>query len=135
MQIYKTDARPLPKSKPRLNSKKVNSGSRSMSKRDKRQIIPSNKNPKKLGPNDKPTQDKRNGTSNPVSLFGGKNKGEKCSSNQECFSTNCVFPGEKAGKQSKPKPKPKPSRYGSRSISSRANKTMSEPAPKQILHR
>ena len=130
MKIYKTDARTLPKSKPLLNLKKVNSGSKSKLKRDKRQIIPSNKNPKKLGPNDKPTQNKQNGTSNPVSLFGSKNKGERCSSNQECFSTNCVFPGEKAGKQSKPKPKPKPSRYGSRSISNRANDAISEPAPK-----
>ena len=41
-----------------------------------------------------------------------------------------MFPGETAGKQPKPNPKPKPSRYGSRSISSRANKTISEPAPK-----
>ena len=130
MQVYKTDARPLPTSKPRLNSMKVNSSSKSKSKRDKRQIIPSNKNPKKPGPNDKPTQKRENGTSNPVFLFGSKNKGERCSSNQECFSTNCVFPGETAGKQPKPNPKPKPSRYGSRSISSRANKTISEPAPK-----
>ena len=130
MQVYKTDARPLPTSKPRLNSMKVNSRSKSKSKRDKRQIILSNKNPKKPGPNDKPTQKRENGTSNPVFLFGSKNKGERCSSNQECFSTNCVFPGETAGKQPKPNPKPKPSRYGSRSISSRANETISEPAPK-----
>ena len=130
MQIHKNDARPLPKSKPRLNSIKVNSKSKSKSKRHKRQIIPSNKNPKKPGPNDKPAQNKENGTYNPVPLFGGKNKGERCSSNQECFSTNCVFPGEKAGKQPKPKPKSKPSRYGSRSISSRANNATSKPATK-----
>ena len=130
MQVYKTDARPLPTSKPRLNSMKVNSRSKSKSKRDKRQIILSNKNPKKPGPNDKPTQKRENGTSNPVFLFGSKNKGERCSSNQECFSTNCVFPGETTGKQPKPQPKPKPNRYGSRSISGRANKTVSEPAPK-----
>ena len=129
MQIYKNDARPLPKLKPTLNSIKVNSRSKLKSKRDKRQIIQSNTNPKKPGPN-KPTQNKENATSNPVSLFGSKNKGEQCSSNQECFSTNCVFPGQTVGKQPKPKPKPKPSRYGSRSISSRANKTISEPAPK-----
>ena len=35
-----------------------------------------------------------------------------------------------AGKQPKPKPKPKPNRYGSRSMSSRANNTISNPAPK-----
>ena len=130
MQIYKNDARPLPKLKPRLNSIKVNSRSKSKSKRDKRQIILSNKNPKKPGPNDTPTQNKENRTSNPVSLFGSKNKGERCSSNQECFSTNCAFPGETAVKQPKPKPKPKPNRYGSRSISSRANNAISNPVPK-----
>ena len=102
----------------------------SKTKRDKRQIRPPNKPPQKLGPNGKPTQNKENGTLNSVFLFGGKNKGEKCTSNQECFSTNCVFPGETAGKEPKPKPKPKPNRYGSRSISSRPNNTISEPAPK-----
>ena len=108
----------------------MNSRSETKPKRDKRQIRPPNKTPNKPGPTDKPTQNKRNGTTSPVTLFGGKNKGEKCISNQECFSTNCVFPGETAGKQPKPKPKPKPNRYGSRSINNRANNTISEPVPK-----
>ena len=108
----------------------MNSRLNSKSKRYKRQIRPTNDNPQRPGPNNKPTQNKRNGTPKPMSLFGSKNKGERCSSNQECFSTNCVFPGETAGKQTKPKPKPKPNRYGSRSISSRANNAISNPVPK-----
>ena len=108
----------------------MNSRSKSKPQRPKRQIRLPNKTPPKPGLNNKQTKNKGNGTPKPVFLFGSKNKGEKCTSNQECFSTNCVFPGETAGKQPKPKPKPKPNRYGSRSISSRANNTISNPVPK-----
>ena len=108
----------------------MNSRSKSKLKRPKRQIRPRNKNPPKPGPNNKQTQNKGNGTPKSIFIFGSKNKGEKCTSNQECFSTNCAFPGETAVKQPKPKPKPKPNRYGSRSISSRANNAISNPVPK-----
>ena len=107
----------------------MNSRSKSKLKRSKREIRPSNRNPLKPGQNNKQTQNKENGTPKPGFFFGKKNKGELCTRNQECFSTNCVFPGETAAKQPKPKPKPKPNRYWSRSISSRSNSTTSNPAP------
>ena len=85
------------------------------------------------GPNDKQTQNKTNGDLQSSSLFGSKNKGEKCTSNQEWFSTNCVFPGEIVGRQPKPRPKSKPNVFGSRSINSRANKTIPNPPQKPNL--
>ena len=48
------------------------------------------------------------------SLFGGKNIGQKCSSNQECFSTNCQFGKTKPGQRPKPPPKAKPVKTGRR---------------------
>ena len=112
------------------NSKKVIS--RSKLRRQKRQIRPTSKNPNKVVPNDKQTQNNTNGAVKASLLFGGKNKGETCSSNQECFSTNCVFPGETVGKQPKPIPKSKPNVSGSRSINSRANKTIPNPPQKPV---
>ena len=84
-------------------------------------------------PNDKQTQNKTDGALKSSSLFGSKNRGERCTSNQECFSTNCVFPGEKVGKQPKPRPKSKPNTFGSRSINSRSNKTIPNPQQKPNL--
>lgn len=122
-QTDKTNTKPDPKSKPLTNSKFRNL--RSKSKAQNRQMKPSSTNLKKPGPKDKQPANRRNSTAKPGTLFGGKNKGEKCTSNQECFSTNCVFPGEKAGKQPKPRPKAKPNLFGarSRSLNSRANTT------------
>ena len=94
---------------------------------------PTNNNPNKPSTNDKQTQNKADGALKSSSLFGNKNKGEKCTSNQECFSTNCVFPGETVGKKPKPRPKSKPNAFGSRSINSRSNKTMPSPSQKPNL--
>ena len=77
-------------------------------KRHRRQVKPPNSNPNKPVSNNKQTQNKTDGALKSSSFFGSKNKGEKCTSNQECFSTNCVFPGESVGKQPKPSPKSKP---------------------------
>ena len=133
-QTDKTNVKPDPKPKPLTNSKFRNL--RSKSKAQSRQIKPPGKKP---GPKGKQTANKGNSTAKPGTLFGGKNKGEKCTSNQECFSTNCVFPGEKAGKQPKPRPKAKPNLYGSRSrsLNSRANTTKNnnatKPNPKPVF--
>ena len=142
-KIAKENVQILPKSKPLANSSRANS--RSLSRVQGRQLKPGsnpqkpspNSNPQKPSPNNKPGSRKGGPTSKPGSLFGGKNKGEKCSSNQECFSTNCVFPGQQAGKQPKPIPKAKPNLYGSRSIISRANakkpKVPPKPATKPVM--
>ena len=133
-QTDKTNIKPDPKPKPLTNSKFRNL--RSKSKAQSRQIKPPGK---KTGPKGKQTLNKGKSTAKPGTLFGGKNKGEKCTSNQECFSTNCVFPGEKAGKQPKPRPKAKPNLYGSRSrsLNSRANTTKNnngtKPNAKQVF--
>ena len=110
----------------------MNSRSKSKLKRSKREIRPSNRNPLKPGQNGKQTQNKENGTPKPGFFFGKKNKGELCTRNQECFSTNCVFPGETVGTQPKPRPKPKPNRYGSRSINSRSKRNIRSRIPTPI---
>ena len=82
--------------------------------------------------NNKKGPNKNNSTSNSTSLFGGKTKGQKCSSNQECFSTNCVFKGQQSGQGSKPKPVPKPKpakNYGSRSLSKNPSKSKNGTKP------
>ena len=129
----KTNVKPFPKSKPLTNLK--SRYLRSKPRAQNRQIRPPRTNLKKPGPKGKQPTSKGNSTAKPGTLFGGKNKGERCTSNQECFSTNCVFPGEKAGKQPKPRPKAKPNLYGSRSrsINSRANTTNPKNATKPNL--
>ena len=124
-KIAKTNDKQLSKTKLTPNSEKVSSISKL--KRQRRQVKPPNSNPNKPVPNDKQSQNKTDGALKSSSLFGSKNRGEKCTSNQECFSTNCVFSGERVGKQPKPRPKSKPNTFGSRSINSRSNKTIPNP--------
>ena len=130
-KIAKTNAKQLEKTKLTPKSGKVSS--RYKSKRQRRQVKPPSRNPNKPVPNDKQTQNKTDGALKSSSLFGSKNRGETCSSNQECFSTNCVFPGERVGKQPKPRPKSKPNAFGARSINSRSSKTIPNPQQKPNL--
>ena len=82
-------------------------------------------NPNKFLPNDKPGMKKNDSESNSNSFLRSKTRGQQCSSNIECLSTNCVFKGQQSGKGSNPNPDPKPkppNKYGSRSLKSSANK-------------
>ena len=81
--------------------------------------------PNRFLPNNKPGMKKDDSESNSSSFLRGKTRGQQCSSNIECLSTNCVFKGQQSGKGSKPNPDPKPkppNKYGSRSLKSSANK-------------
>ena len=77
--------------------------------------------PNEILHNDKPGMKKNDSESNSNSFLRGKTRGQKCSSNIECLSTNCVFKGQQSGKGSKPNPDPKPkppNKYRSRSLKS-----------------